>query len=303
MATIRERVTHLLLALVLLALLAVIGMLATGVRGGPLNPGGPPASTSSVRLPGTAIDPPSDPGAYPIQIAAPGHYYLRGNLDPPADTTAIRINASDVSLDLGGFTVTGSGSTLVAGILVFGVNTRVSITHGTVRGFPYANIGAAGITHVVIDGVTTTDGQVGITVGGYSTIRNCESSFNSDAGVLVSGSNVLIERCLVSSNGFVGVSLQNGSGAVVRDSVITSNNTSDSGTGGIGLNSMDGATIRDNDFAENLGLDVQLNFTSDNNVLINNTLGCPVGAVQDGGSGNIVSVDAADPWTNRTHGC
>ena len=55
MSAARFRITNVLLALVLLALLAVILMLATGVRGGPLDPGGAPGSTPGVRLPGTPI--------------------------------------------------------------------------------------------------------------------------------------------------------------------------------------------------------------------------------------------------------
>jgi parallel beta-helix repeat protein len=303
MAAIGERVTHLLLALVLLALLAIIGMLATGVRGGPLDPGGPPAGTSSVRLPGTPVDPPANPAAYPIQISAPGHYYLTGPLDPPASTTAIRISASDVSLDLGGFTVTGSGTGSIAGILVFGAQARVEISHGTVRGFPGAGVSALGATHAVIDRITVVETNSGIQAGSYSTIRDCESSANADSGILVSGSYTTIERCRVSSNAFIGISIQNGTGVVVRDSSITGNNTSGVATGGIGLNSMDGATIRDNDFDDNLQRDVQLNFTSDDNVLINNTLTCPAGAIQDEGADNVYTIDTTDPGTNHTHGC
>lgn len=45
MATVHNRITNVLLALVLLALISLIGMVASGVRGGELDPDGPPGST------------------------------------------------------------------------------------------------------------------------------------------------------------------------------------------------------------------------------------------------------------------
>ncbi len=45
MAMIQNRITNVLLGLVLLALLSLIAMFATGVRGGPLDPPGAPTST------------------------------------------------------------------------------------------------------------------------------------------------------------------------------------------------------------------------------------------------------------------
>jgi len=297
---IRERITHLLLVLVLLALIGVMAMLATDARGGPLDPAGPPASTSSVRLPGTPIDPPSNPASYPIVIASSGHYYLTGNLNPPVDTRAITISASDVSLDLGGFTVSGSGPGTAVGVLVFGAQQRIQIGNGTVRGFPSAGIQAAGATRVLIHDVTAVENETGIYVTSEAVVRDCNASSNSDSGILISGSRSRIDGCLVASNAFVGISLQNGSGVVVQGSQIENNNTSGVSVGGILLNSMDGATIRDNDFFGNLLRDAHLNFTSDNNIFINNTFTCPATHINEGAN-NFIPMNTADAGTNRAH--
>jgi hypothetical protein len=55
MTSIHHRTTQILLALVLVALLAIIAMLATGVRGGPLDPPGTPAPTGKTleEIPGS----------------------------------------------------------------------------------------------------------------------------------------------------------------------------------------------------------------------------------------------------------
>jgi hypothetical protein len=97
MAAVWTRFNALMLVLIFVALLAVIGMLATGVRGGPLDPPGAPGSTDSVRLPGTPIS------SLPYTINAPGSYYVTRNLSAVSGN-GITINADDVTLDLMGFT-------------------------------------------------------------------------------------------------------------------------------------------------------------------------------------------------------
>src|SRR5262245_54285864 len=101
MSALWQRTNTLLLALVLLALLAVIAMVALRVEGGPLYPTDPPGPTDGVRLPGTPIN-------SQTTISAPGHYYLTRDINVPGAATAINITASNVSLDLGGFTVSGN---------------------------------------------------------------------------------------------------------------------------------------------------------------------------------------------------
>ena len=47
-------------------------------------------------------------GGFPYEITQPGSYLLTGNLTvPDADTTAIRVEATDVTLDLNGFAIIG----------------------------------------------------------------------------------------------------------------------------------------------------------------------------------------------------
>ena len=96
------RATNILLLLVLAVGVAIVAMLATGVRGGPLDPpAGTPGSTNGVRLPGTPI-------SGPTVVSAPGHYYLTQNISVTGSVNAITISADDVSLDLGGFTLSGT---------------------------------------------------------------------------------------------------------------------------------------------------------------------------------------------------
>src|SRR5262245_8125019 len=77
------RFNSVMLVLVFLALISIIGMLATDVRGGPLDPPGSPSSTDSVRLPGTPIS------SAPYAINASGHYYLTRDLNVTGAVVAI----------------------------------------------------------------------------------------------------------------------------------------------------------------------------------------------------------------------
>src|SRR5262245_21481061 len=125
-----SRTTNILLVLVLVVGIAIVAVLATGVRGGPLDPPGAPASTDSVKLPGTPIS------SAPFTISQPGHYYLTRSLALPVGQLAITINASNVSLDLRGFTVSGTNDS-GWGIYIANSQTDVDISNGTVRDFQF----------------------------------------------------------------------------------------------------------------------------------------------------------------------
>ncbi len=76
-------------------------MLASGARGGPLDPPAPLGSTDGVRLPRYAHFRPND------DLPEPGHYYLTNDVTVTGSQNAITIASSRVSLDLGGFHVVG----------------------------------------------------------------------------------------------------------------------------------------------------------------------------------------------------
>jgi hypothetical protein len=128
MTSLFARTNTVLLVLLLLATFAIIGMLATGVRGGPLDPPGPPGSTASVRLPGTPI-------SGPTTISQPGHYYLTNNITVTGSQNAITISSQDVTLDLGGFHIKGGGGLNSVGIGTSPFIGNVEIRNGSVSNF------------------------------------------------------------------------------------------------------------------------------------------------------------------------
>ena len=161
-------------------------------------------------------------GSFPLVISKSGSYKLRSNLTvPDANTTAIQIvdPASDVTIDLNGFTIsgptvcTGTPPSLVctptgAGVGILrdeepsSASAIVVVTNGTIRG-----MGADGITvyarQVRIERVQAySNGGSGITVDAYATFSNNLVSGNGEYGILA-GYGVVRDN-IAEGNGFGG---------------------------------------------------------------------------------------------------
>ncbi len=246
MAAVWTRFNSLMLVLVFLALVGVLAMLAAGVRGGPLDPPGPVASTDGVRLPGTPID------SIPYTIGASGRYYLTHDLTATSPANGITIEGNDVTLDLNGFTLDGNnvgGTGILAGA---GNPNHLTILNGTLHSWTSHGInlefervqisnirvssnggdgirmGGGVLTNcAVVDNVmgvrasdsaisdcTAEDNSTGFSIFD-SSLRGCATINNSLVGISASASTV--EGC-TSSDDNVGMSLLNA--AIVRGNTI-----------------------------------------------------------------------------------
>ena len=81
-------------------------------------------------------------GGFPYNIATPGSYKLSGNLIvQQAGVSGIQISASNVTLDLNGFMISGPPCTTAfcaltsSGITVPNVQTSIIVRNGTISGF------------------------------------------------------------------------------------------------------------------------------------------------------------------------
>lgn len=182
----------------------------------------------------TAIDPSAAGFSLPYTIGTSGSYYLAGNV--VATGTAFTITASNVTLDLNGFTisnVTSNASSGVFGVLISGTPHDITIRNGhiagavTYDGSSYSGNGfSSGLTfsgapiNVVVENVTVS-GCIGRGIGiGNGVVRNClvniigpglgtgieaEKVIDSTAeqcnstGILVQ-SNGLAEHCVAVAN-------------------------------------------------------------------------------------------------------
>ncbi len=250
MLTIANRFNTLLLLLIALMAAGIITMLATRAYGGPLDPTSSPASTDGVRGPGTPIS------SLPFVINASGYYYVTRPLTGGPGQDGITINVSNVTVDLGGFTITG-GSSPGGGIDIPGGPRNLTIRNGALRAWTYG-IYAASATDSRFDNVQASSNAVGIAIGSHSEITDCNASLNTGTGIFATSGTV--RNCTISENG------QNG--IVADESLIEDNKVQNNPMNGIRI-SGNGTTLRMNELSSN-STDITLDANLGVSVLIDN---------------------------------
>lgn len=141
-------------------------------------------------------------GSLPYTISAPGTYVLSRNLTARS-TDGIDVNASNVTIDLGGYTlnqrVPGNGS----GIFVTSGMSNVSVQNGVINGF--------------YNGVF-------FGTGSGDTLINVELLAIGNVGVFTEANDCLIENCIISgASGAIttGIYISNAGAVGVRNNQIS----------------------------------------------------------------------------------
>jgi hypothetical protein len=256
------------LIVAVLALFVVAAM--TGVvRGGPLEPPGPPGSTLPQVEPRSPIPPVGWNGTFPIVISQPGSYYLTRPLTGVENTDGIQITTGSVTLDLNGFTLTGVNKT-GAGIKVLGLRANIHISNGVVRDWFYGingwNDDSDQAVFSRVEQINAfNNGEVGIRLGYDSEIIDCNASQNV-GGILTHYS--VVRGCHVTDNG---------SGIIATDVSLVEDNKVWNNNFGILLDytgdQPGNNTARSNTSTNNSVYDIY--FTSAFDVLDSNVATCP----------------------------
>ena len=164
-----------------------------------------------------------DPG-YPVVLTASGSYRLTGDLQNVNTlVNAIEIDASNVVLDLGGFTVGSCSTACPVGGTGSGIEAilqeNVEVRDGSVVGFPGSGIllGTRGVARSLrsLDNAGTgIAGQQG------SLITGCHAVDNGGFGITVGGLGTRVTNNVVSGNG---AGIGTADGGSVTDNVVTQN--------------------------------------------------------------------------------
>jgi hypothetical protein len=177
-----------------------------------------------------------DTAGYPVTLGHPGSYRLTGNLIvPDAATTAIEIDANDVSLDLGGFAISRADC-VGAGVScprISGAGYGIDV-YAAPGGFPFAvgvavynghivGMGSGGVSlghqSDVVDVTVRASGQ-GITVGEGSRVHRCAVEDLTTWGVHAnSGSTVTENR--ISAAGDDGLLTFTGGLVIARNAIFS----------------------------------------------------------------------------------
>lgn len=196
---------------------------ASGLFAGPLTPpSGPVASSNKTLLevePRTPIDTTTCPGDATsiFKITRAGSYYLTSGITVGASgKSTIVVAASNVTIDLNGFTLSGTtlfGNPSIHGIALGGSFDHVKVCNGTVRQFGQHGIslGVSGYNarDMVVESVHAEgNGASGILVSKSGVIRTCSATANGQSGIFMS--HGLIESCSADQNAEWGIYLYEG---------------------------------------------------------------------------------------------
>ena len=218
------------------------------------------------------------PKTFPVVISQPGSYQLIGNLTVPTAVPAIQIDASNVTLDLNGFTVqagTASG-TLASGINATNTSQRnITVKNGVVHGFNGSGVNLSGSGHVVTDVKAEGNALHGIQVFVGSIVERCTVTGNGLHGITTDTS------CAIKDNVCTG----NGSDGIhVRQSGTVLQNTCN-GNGADGIVTEGGSTAIQNNCSGNAGNGIAC-VGSNNSIVDNTCLQKEVGGINLGSVGS-----------------
>lgn len=139
-------------------------------------------------------------GGFPYLLSTSASYRLTGNLTVSSTSVdAIDVSASDVTIDLNGFSIAGpGGSTSGNGISAAGA-TDVTVENGTITGF---------------------GGNAAIRAGNNSIIKNLHAGSNGQG--IVAGNGSVISNNVAHDNGGIGINC-NGSGCAITGNAVYNN--------------------------------------------------------------------------------
>lgn len=132
----------------------------------------------------------------PLTIDRSGSYYATGNLN---GTGGITVSASDVTIDLKGFALTGVHATN-SGIFAPFETTNLVVRNGSIQGWNGHGIYAQPVRNCEVTNVDISSNRFnGLDLGQNSRVTDCRVHDNAMAGIL-SGDNAIIKNCVVTTN-------------------------------------------------------------------------------------------------------
>jgi hypothetical protein len=176
-----------------------------------------------------------DTPGFPVVLTAAGSYVLTSNLTVSTPSEGIFVAADNVSVDLNGFTITGSG--VGTGVFSPSAAGNTTVLNGTVANFD-DGLGLNGSKARVEDVRAVDNTGFGIVASSGSSVTGCIVDNSGGAGIFVGNDSRVIGNT-ANNNGDVGLQI-NGGG--YSDNVFINNNSGNanpqvSGTGvEIGIN-------------------------------------------------------------------
>jgi hypothetical protein len=211
MQSLYTRINTGLLVFIALTGIVLVTMLATRAYGGPLDPPGAPAPTMKTLQ---QVEPRTPISSLPATISVAGSYYLTGNL---TGAFGITITTSNVTLDLSGFRLEGTGSN--DGIVTAVGLKDIILRNGTVRNWS-TGVRLLDSSGNLVEDIVAADNSsfgidVGVNEGAPNVVHDVIARANTIAQIRIAG-GVLRDSSV--AGGQYGILAREGS-LVIRNSV------------------------------------------------------------------------------------
>ncbi len=148
------------------------------------------------------VEPRTPIGTLPFTITEPGSYYFTKNLEFTAATGhAITVNASNVTIDLMGFTLSSTAPVTGSGIVLGSLSKGVTITNGSITGATIVNSSTWAVT----------SGGFGLAIaGGYEVCHYSRLAISGCRSLGLHAANVsIVEDVTVTQCGNGGIEANN----------------------------------------------------------------------------------------------
>lgn len=238
----------------------------------------------------------------PFTISAGGAYYLTSGQRAAAGQNGITVNASNVTIDLNGFRLSGFGTN--AGIFSTG-QSNIEVRNGTIDGWSHG-IDMLGSSAVRIENVRASGNSAGgISVGAKSTVSSCSAMSNGMRGIKTEQGSIVAKCVVVGTTGPSAQGIAGDDGCLIIDSVVRES----SGAEGNSIRVNDGNSIIrcavSNGSGNNLNAIVAGNNTKVIDCVVNDNAGTSSDGIRVGGeslvSGCTVSGNGGDGVTAQTN--
>lgn len=297
----------------LIATLACLLSALTAHAQGPLTPPGAPAPGMRSLI---QVEPRIPITNVPFTISASGSYYLTQNFVNNSADSAITINASDVTVDMMGFRLSGPDVGPAKAIEQAPGFHRATVRNGHINLFPGGGISLG--DHSAVENIMLSDvagagivvgtysrvhavqvhraGALGVSIGSYSRLTDSVVSHTLGGGSgVVAGPGALVSGCIAVSNALYGFHFtghgmiressadENGVDGIFGDQDLVVTTSRVYGNANRGINIVTGGVVRDNVTSGNAvrGIRVGHNSVVDNNITFTDAI--------DGAGTNIVT--------------